>query len=87
MVHLHKISVMNPQQPNGAKRTLRVQMISDFGMGILYLGLSAWILVTKRFGNFELTGPIAYGMIGLLVIYGGFRIYRGFVAWKRRDEE
>ena len=69
------------------KRTIRVQMISDFGMGVLYVGLSAFILITKRFGNFELSGPLAYGMIGLLVIYGGFRFYRGFVGWKRRHEE
>ncbi len=60
----------------------RFQMIADMAMGALYVVFGCWILVVKKFGNFELTGTLAYCMIGLLLVYGGFRLYRGFSAYK-----
>ncbi len=61
-------------------------LIADFSMGTIYIGLSIWILVTRHFGNFELTGPLAYALIGLLVVYGAFRLYRGFDGYRKRHD-
>lgn len=47
------------------------------GMGIVYLLFATMIYNFKKFGNVELGEVTVYGMSGLLVIYGVFRIWRG----------
>ncbi|MES2480051.1 MAG: hypothetical protein V4561_13265 [Bacteroidota bacterium] len=47
------------------------------GMGVVYLLFAAMVYNFKKFGNVELGEVTVYGMSGLLVIYGVFRIWRG----------
>ena len=65
----------------------KYQPILDIGMGLLYIGLSGYILISGHFGNFQLTGVLAYGMIALLLVYGAFRIYRGVTEHRRNKEQ
>ncbi len=48
----------------------------DIGMGILYIVLGIGVAYTKHFASIELGSGVAYGMCGILFLYGGFRIYR-----------
>jgi uncharacterized membrane protein HdeD (DUF308 family) len=53
--------------------------IMDYGMGILYFGVGIFFFVSDRFG-FEIDFPeaLTYTFGGLCIIYGVFRIYRGY---------
>lgn len=61
----------------------RFRIFLDIIMGIVYLGLGGLIYVKKSFGTIELAPVAIYGMAGLLVIYGIFRIVLGYRKWKR----
>ena len=57
--------------------------IMDFGMGIIYAVMGGFFLASELFGivmEFP-PKPFSYIFGGLCLLYGGFRIYRGF----RRD--
>jgi hypothetical protein len=63
------------------KGYLRMRSIMDFGMGVLWLGMGVFMIFNERFaGNlserFDPTSLKVFG--GLCVLYGGFRIYRGY---------
>ena len=62
------------------KRYMMMRSITDYGMGILYLGIGVMILFAKQlnFNNsFALSIPAKF-LGGLAIIYGIWRIYRGF---------
>jgi hypothetical protein len=48
-------------------------------MGAFYIFIGAMLLITKRFGAFELPNKaLSIGLGCLMAIYGGFRLYRAF---------
>jgi hypothetical protein len=54
--------------------------IMDIGMGFIYAAMGVFFLLSKQFGiniDFPPT-PFNYIFGGLCLLYGGFRIYRGF---------
>ena len=54
--------------------------IMDIGMGFIYAAMGAFFLLSKELGvniDFPPT-PFNYIFGGLCLLYGGFRIYRGF---------
>jgi hypothetical protein len=54
--------------------------IMDYGMGILYLAAGGFLTFANQLG-YELEvlpSPFSYVFGGLLLIYGVFRIYRGY---------
>jgi len=54
--------------------------IMDFGMGFIYLAIGGFFLFSRQLG-FELAFPVppfSYIFGGLCVLYGLFRIYRGY---------
>mgnify|MGYP003577190834 CR=1 FL=1 len=54
--------------------------IMDYGMGILYLAAGGFLTFANQLG-YELEvlpAPFSYVFGGLLLIYGVFRIYRGY---------
>lgn len=62
------------------KRYMLMRSISDIGMGILYLGIGCVIMFAKQFkfqNEFVMTLP-AKIFAGLAMIYGIWRIYRGY---------
>jgi len=51
----------------------------DYGMGAIIVGFGLFFAVADRFGiEFSITPAFRYAFVGLCVIYGGFRIYRGY---------
>lgn len=62
-----------------AKRYIFMKSLMDFGMGFLYVGVGVIIFFAKEvhlYNNFtsSATGKI---FAGVVIIYGGWRIYRG----------
>lgn len=62
------------------KRYLLMRSITDFGMGFIYLGIGIVILFAKQFNfhNEFAMGFLAKAFAVLAIIYGGWRIYRGY---------
>jgi uncharacterized membrane protein len=54
--------------------------LMDYGMGILYLAAGGFLVLANKLGRQLdiLPEPYIYIFGGLLLIYGGFRIYRGY---------
>lgn len=54
--------------------------IMDYGMGFIYTAMGLFFVFSDRLG-IELefpTKPFSWIFAGLCLLYGGFRIYRGF---------
>lgn len=54
--------------------------VMDYGMGLIYTAMGAFFLFSDQLG-IELefpTKPFSYIFAGLCLLYGGFRIYRGY---------
>ena len=61
------------------KRYILMKSVMDFGMGILYIGVGVFIIFSKQLhvsNNFTDRTP-AKIFAGLIIIYGGWRFYRG----------
>lgn len=61
------------------KRYILMRSIMDYGMGLIYIGVAAFLLLADKIG-IELSfppKPFSYIFAALCVLYGGFRIYRG----------
>ncbi|KMQ70339.1 C4-dicarboxylate ABC transporter [Chryseobacterium koreense CCUG 49689] len=54
--------------------------------GILYIVLGVFVIVKSWFFG-QLEAPIAYGLGGLLLLYGSFRIIRAIYRIKSRGDE
>lgn len=54
--------------------------LMDYGMGVIYTAAGGFVVLAKKFG-YELSflpEPYTYVFGGLFLIYGIFRIYRGY---------
>lgn len=61
------------------KRYVMMRSIMDLGMGVLYVAVAAFLLLSDKLG-FNLAfpaKPFSYIFAALCALYGGFRIYRG----------
>lgn len=70
------------------KGYMRMRSIMDLGMGILWTGMGVFILFIKRFSPdlAERYDPNIIKVFGAIcVIYGIFRIYRGYKKKYFRD--
>jgi len=56
---------------------MRFRSTLHIGMGILYLVFGSAVIWLQKFGNLALPGIMAYAVGGLMLLYGGFRIWRG----------
>lgn len=51
----------------------------DYGMGGIILGFGVFFALADRFNiEFTIEPELRYCLAGLFVIYGAFRIYRGY---------
>ncbi len=67
------------QQDKRIKWYILRRSITDYGMGVLYIGFSLLLFFPKKVGfNFEWDPLIRYMFGGICVLYGSFRLYRGF---------
>ncbi|MFT3910390.1 MAG: hypothetical protein QM737_13280 [Ferruginibacter sp.] len=63
------------------KGFIRMRSIMDYGMGLLWLGMGIFMLFVKKFNTglearFDDVTMYAFG--GICILYGSFRIYRGY---------
>jgi uncharacterized membrane protein YqjE len=61
------------------KRYILMRSITDFGMGIIYLGVGILILFARQFhfaSDFAASIPAKIFAV-LVIIYGAWRVYRG----------
>ena len=71
---------MENEAPDRRKRgyVLR-RAILDYGMGVIIFGFGVFFLVAPKLGyDFKLGDFSRYGLSGLFILYGGFRVYRGY---------
>ena len=64
----------------------RVRAMQHIGMGAVYLIIAVLLFYVKTFGTIELSTGVAYALGGLLLVYGVFRIWRGFVELRAKNE-
>lgn len=58
------------------------QGAAHIGIGVLYIVVGCIVGYYKTFGTIVLSNVAAYGITTLMVLYGAFRIYRGWVYLK-----
>lgn len=56
----------------------------DMSMGAIYVILGAILFMMHNFGTVELGSTASFVLGGIMVLYGAFRIYRGYVAINSR---
>lgn len=56
------------------------------GAGLVYLMVGVAVLFVRKFGTIELNSVSTWGLSGLCLLYGGFRIWRGFRDLKSAKE-
>ncbi len=70
------------------KGYIRMRSIMDFGMGLLWMGMGVFIIFIKKF-SLDLAlkyDSVMFKVFGVIcVIYGLFRIYRGYKKNYLRD--
>lgn len=52
------------------------------GAGLVYLIVGVAVLFMRKFGTIELNSVSTWGLSGLCLLYGVFRIWRGFTDLK-----
>jgi hypothetical protein len=61
------------------KGYILMRTIMDYGMGFLIFGLGIFFLFAPKLGvQFEIDALYRYFFAGLCMIYGGWRVYRGY---------
>ena len=70
------------------KGYLRMRSMMDYGMGILWMAMGIFLMFINKFSpdlanRFDSTSIKAFG--GVCIIYGLFRIYRGYKKNYLRD--
>ena len=60
----------------------------DYGMGLVIFSFGIFLLISERLGfNFEIEPFFRYFFEGMCLIYGAWRIYRGYKKnYIRHDE-
>ncbi|MBC6490458.1 hypothetical protein ACFSQD_09045 [Flavihumibacter stibioxidans] len=67
------------QQDNRRKQYSMMRSILDYGMGALILLFGFFFLFSEKLGfDFEMEPIFKYFFAGLCIVYGGWRIYRGY---------
>ncbi len=62
-----------------AKNYIIRRSLLDYGMGAIIMGFGIFFAFADRFGiEFTITPAFRYAFVGLCIIYGGFRMYRGY---------
>ena len=76
------------------KPALEPRVMLDFFMGVLWMLAGLFAAFSKELfrsdffeGNDLVQGWMKYFLGGIFVLYGLFRIYRGYVLYKERLEE
>jgi hypothetical protein len=66
-------------QDNRTRNYRTRRSIMDYGMGIVIIALGIFFLLASRFGvSFNIDNLFRYLFGGLCILYGAFRVYRGY---------
>ena len=74
----------NNQRPSSYER---MQIPLHIGMGCVYIIFGILILYVKYFGSMELSAGLAYALGGLMLVYGTFRLWRGFSLLRKSNRK
>jgi hypothetical protein len=67
------------QQEQRRKRYSSMRSIKDYGMGGLIFLFGIFFLISEKLGfDFEMEPFFKYFFSGLCIVYGAWRIYRGY---------
>jgi threonine/homoserine/homoserine lactone efflux protein len=72
------------------KQMTRMRSVTDYVMGIIFICFGIYFLIYERLGIniFQREpSPVDYVIGGLFVLYGGWRLYRGYRKNYFRNEE
>ena len=78
--YIIKISQMETRSEERRKKNYTMmRSIVDYGMGLVIFGFGIFFMVAPRLGKqFDIEPVLMYFFAGLCIIYGGWRIYRGY---------
>lgn len=71
-----------PERDDRTTANSRFSGAMHLGMGTLYIILAYFVISVQSFGSIALGPVMSYVLGGLLLVYGGFRFYRGFVQMR-----
>lgn len=54
----------------------------NMGMGVIYLAIGVSVIYFKSFGVMELSNMVSYIIGAVLLLYGSFRLWRGWMDLK-----
>jgi hypothetical protein len=61
------------------KGYILMRTIMDYGMGVIISGVGIFFLIAPKLGfNFDMSNFYRYSFSGLFILYGSWRIYRGY---------
>jgi len=71
---------MENEAPDRRKKGYALRRsILDYGMGVIWGGFGVFLLIAPRLGyEFTVDNFFRYAFSGLCLLYGGFRVYRGY---------
>lgn len=71
---------MENEAPDGRKKGYILRRaILDYGMGLIIFGFGVFFLAAPKLGiNFNVDKFYRYSFSVLCLLYGGFRVYRGY---------
>lgn len=72
------------ERNNKSKSYLGLKGALHMAIGSLYIVLGFWALYTKKFVTVDMTNALAYVVGCLLVAYGGFRFWRGWLSIRNK---
>lgn len=70
-----------PQLSERDRGFVRMRSIMDYGMGLLWLGMGIFLIFIDKFNTgleARFDDPTMKAFGGVCVLYGAFRIYRGY---------
>lgn len=69
----------NDQRDKGRQRYLLTRSIMDYGMGLIILGCGVFFAIAPELGiEFNIVPLFRYFFSVMCIVYGGWRIYRGY---------
>ena len=79
---------MNEQPDKRRKNYILMRSVADYGMGIVILGMGVFVVFAERFGfKLGIDNLMRYLFAGLCLLYGGFRVYRGYAKQYFKDRD
>lgn len=78
---------MSQEDITGSRNYRNVRSVLHLGMGGIYALFGVIIIMYKNFVSVELSPAMAYWLGGLMVLYGGFRLYRGIADMRQMRRE